>query len=522
MTFNFAKVSTRLGIGFSALLLLIVMIIGIASWRLQVIGTLSEHIVNDVMVKERLITEWHNATQLNGVQTLSLIDNDSNPDRQQQLQESIGRVSKRISEIQKVLDVMTKDPDELVIFDEVAAKRKVYIAARNATFAEKKAQHLPETQQLMRSVLEPALASYLGSIHRLMEYQANLSAQTLTAVQTTYRQGWQWLVFLGGIALLVGCVAAVKMTRSLLKQLGGEPNYAVAVTDQIANGNLVATIDVAQHDHTSLLFSIREMRDRFADIVSGVRNTTESISTAAVQIVTGNMDMSMRTELQAATLQDTIASMEKLTKAAHDNSAHAHQAHQLMDSASLLADQGGKVVGQVVSTMGAIKESSGKIVDIITVIDEIAFQTNILALNAAVEAARAGQAGRSFAVVATEVRHLALRSANAAKEIKSLIGDSVVRINDGGQLVDHAGMTMGQIVVSVRQMVELMQQIVAASQEQSSDIVEVNDAITQLESATRQNSAMVDQASVAAMNMQEQTAYLTESVGVFMLDSSNN
>ena len=517
MNFNTRKVSTRLGFSFTVLLLLMVVIIGIAGWRLEVIGNLTERIVKEVMVKERLISAWHSATQLNGVRTLALVDGEASPDRQKQLGDKIALTTKSISEIQKQLNMTVKSPEEIVLYTEIAARRKAYIAARDAVFLEKKSMHEIEARALADESLEPALNTYLDSIQKLTQHQAGLITQFLTLVQDTYKYGQQILEALGLIALVTGVFAAIKMTRSLLNQLGGEPDYTAVVTDQIAHGDLSATINVSSHDNSSLLFSIKKMRDRIAVIVTGVRDGTESLTAAAAQIAAGNMDLSKRAEMQALALQDTVTSMGKLTDAVQENSLHARQANELMDSTSVLAAEGKNAVSQVINTMGAIKHSSGKIADIIGVIDEIAFQTNILALNAAVEAARAGESGRSFAVVATEVRHLAMRSASAAKEIKTLISDSVERVSIGDQLVDNAGVTMGKIVASVQEMVTLMHQILAASQEQNVDIGAVNTAIMLLDAAVQQSTTLVEQVAAAAASMQDQTENLLESVSVFVL-----
>ncbi|WP_157407077.1 methyl-accepting chemotaxis protein [Janthinobacterium sp. CG3] len=321
-------------------------------------------------------------------------------------------------------------------------------------------------------------------------------------------------LILGGILLAVGVVIG----RGLLKQLGGEPDYAAGITRRIAEGDLTVSIELKGSDNSSLLHGIKTMRDSIANIVGQVRSGTDAIATASSQIASGNLDLSSRTEQQASSLEETASSMEELTSTVKQNSDNARQANQLAISASDVAVKGGTVVSQVVDTMSSINESSKKIVDIIGVIDGIAFQTNILALNAAVEAARAGEQGRGFAVVASEVRNLAQRSAAAAKEIKTLIGDSVEKVDAGSKLVSQAGTTMDEIVASVKRVTDIMGEITAASREQEAGINQINQAITEMDTVTQQNAALVEEAAAAAESLQEQACNLAEVVSVFKLD----
>lgn len=320
-------------------------------------------------------------------------------------------------------------------------------------------------------------------------------------------------LFLALILLLIGVLIA----RGLLKQLGGEPEYSANITRQIARGDLTVEIDLRPSDQTSLLYSIKTMKDSIAEIVGKIRMSTEAISASSKEIATGNMDLSSRTETQASSLEETASSMHELTGTVKQNADNAHQANQLAESASTIALKGGKVVSEVVATMATINSSSQKIVDIISVIDGIAFQTNILALNAAVEAARAGEQGRGFAVVASEVRNLAQRSASAAKEIKTLISDSVENVRHGTQLVDQAGNTMNDIVESVRHVTDIMTEISAATTEQTRGIEQINIAIAEMDDVTQQNAALVEQAAAAAGSMQEQAGQLLQEVSVFTI-----
>jgi methyl-accepting chemotaxis protein len=319
------------------------------------------------------------------------------------------------------------------------------------------------------------------------------------------------------LALIGAALSAVVMLliRKIEASLGGDPGYAAAVAQRIAGGDLGAEVHVRAGDDTSLMAAMKAMRDALAGIVTQVRSGTELIATASSEIASGNLDLSSRTEEQASSLEETAASMEELTSTVKQSAENARQASELAESAALVAGRGGAVVARVVDTMEAIKASSNKIVDIIGVIDGIAFQTNILALNAAVEAARAGEQGRGFAVVAGEVRNLAQRSAQAAKEIKELIGDSVEKVGDGAKLVLDAGATMQEIVASVNRVSGMIVAISSATQEQGSGIEHINQAIAQMDQVTQQNASLVEEAAAASEAMQEQAAKLAQTVSVF-------
>jgi methyl-accepting chemotaxis protein len=346
------------------------------------------------------------------------------------------------------------------------------------------------------------------------------AAQTYVETEQLYVSSRAIMVLLVILSTFSGVLLGVLITRSLKRQLGGEPDYAAGVASRIAAGDLTVDIDLRPKDQTSMLFAMREMRDSLANIVSQVRTGTDTITTASSQIAAGNLDLSSRTEEQASALEETASSMEEITSTVKQNADNSRQANELAVNASGIAVRGGAVVSQVVDTMGSITESSRKIVDIIGVIDGIAFQTNILALNAAVEAARAGEQGRGFAVVASEVRSLAQRSASAAKEIKQLIGNSVEKVDAGSKLVEQAGSTMTEIVDSIQHLTDIMADITAAGREQSAGIEQVNQAITQMDEVTQQNAALVEEAAAASQSLQDQATHLSEIVSVFKLDNA--
>jgi methyl-accepting chemotaxis protein len=325
-----------------------------------------------------------------------------------------------------------------------------------------------------------------------------------------------WLAVIGAALSAV----VVFLIRSVERSLGGDPGYAVAVAQRIAGGDLGAEVTVRAGDDASLMAAMKAMRDALAGIVTQVRAGTDLIATASGEIASGNLDLSGRTEEQASSLEETAASMEELTATVKQSAENARQASELAESAASVAGRGGEVVARVVDTMDAIKGASSKIVDIIGVIDGIAFQTNILALNAAVEAARAGEQGRGFAVVAGEVRNLAQRSAAAAKEIKLLIGDSVARVGDGATLVSEAGATMQEIVASVNRVSGMISAISSATGEQRSGIEHINQAIAQMDQVTQQNASLVEEAAAASEAMQEQAAQLARVVSVFQVGAT--
>jgi methyl-accepting chemotaxis protein len=363
----------------------------------------------------------------------------------------------------------------------------------------------------VRNYLRSSMAATTELGDLIEEHNGEVAAEADAA----YRNARSWMAILSVAAVLLGSVLAWLATRSITAPIG----RAVDVARAVAGGDLCARIEVTSRDETGqLMQSLKDMTDGLATIVAEVRGGTDAIATASGQIASGNMDLSSRTEQQAGSLEETASSMEELTSTVKQNADNAQQANQLAVTASDIAVRGGEVVSEVVDTMASINESSRKVVDIISVIDGIAFQTNILALNAAVEAARAGEQGRGFAVVASEVRNLAQRSAAAAKEIKTLIGDSVEKVEAGSKLVNQAGSTMKEVVDSVRRVTDIMGEITAASREQSAGIEQVNQAIAQMDQVTQQNAALVEEAAAAAGSLQDQSGKLAQVVSVFKLD----
>ena len=366
--------------------------------------------------------------------------------------------------------------------------------------------------------VRPLQTKYFAALDDFLKFQNAQMELTGEASGKIASQTEALILILAVIAASLSVMVAYQATRSITRPL----TNAVAIAKRVADGDLTSDINITSGDETGqMMDALKHMNDSLVKIVGDVRSGTETINAASSEIASGNFDLSQRTEEQAAALQETASSMQDLTNTVKQNADNAHQANQLAASASEVAAEGGAVVSQVVATMGSINASSKKIVDIIGVIDGIAFQTNILALNAAVEAARAGEQGRGFAVVAAEVRSLAQRSAAAAKEIKSLIGDSVERVDVGSKLVERAGVTMDKVVASVRRVTDIIGEISSASQEQSAGITRVNRTIAQMDEVTQQNAALVEEAAAAAEAMQHQADKLSRVVQIFKLSEAD-
>ncbi len=355
----------------------------------------------------------------------------------------------------------------------------------------------------------------LLALDKAVAYQFEGARGAADNAQQVYHQARVVLLGLLATALLVGLILAVTITRGLLRQLGGEPSQAVQVSRAVAEGDLGTAIVLRPGDNSSVMAGLKNMQESLAQVVQSVRRGSEQVATASAEIATGNNDLSVRTEQQASSLQQAAASMDQLGSTVSQNADNARQADSLARSASEVAQRGGAAVTEVVGTMREINQSSKRIADITGVIDGIAFQTNILALNAAVEAARAGEQGRGFAVVAGEVRSLAQRSAEAAREIKSLIAASVERVEQGTRQVDQAGETMTEVVASIQRVTQIMNEISAASAEQSAGVRLVGDSVTQMDRGTQQNAALVEQSAAAAESLREQAGELVRSVAVF-------
>jgi len=521
MSLNDLRVATRLGVGYGvmSLMLLVVTVLGLN--RMAYIKSQADEItkVNNVEAHLAAAMDLTVTERALALRNLFLLESENKKEVQMEV-DRVGEQAKKYADAQRELGTMfaniagtTEKEKELLkqIAEQAALAAPYYPRAVQLALDGKK----DEGYKLVRFEFRPVQKKWWALLRELSAYEQKQSDAALIEADAAYRSARSLMITFGVLALAMAVLAAWLISRSLLRQLGGEPADAVAIAGRIASGDLAVPIDTRIGDETSLMHAMRSMRDSLAHIVDQVRTGTDTIATASAQIAAGNFDLSARTEEQASSLEETASSMEEMTSAVKQNADNARQANSLAVSASHVAEKGGNVVSQVVSTMGAINQSAQKIVEIIGVIDGIAFQTNILALNAAVEAARAGEQGRGFAVVATEVRNLAQRSAAAAKEIKALISDSVEKVDSGNKLVEEAGATMHEVVDSIKRVTDIMSEIVAASEEQAAGIDQVNRAMTQMDGVTQQNAALVEEAAAAAQSLREQADHLTEVVGVF-------
>ncbi|PIL38170.1 methyl-accepting chemotaxis protein [Massilia psychrophila] len=508
------NIGTRLAIGFAVVLSLLVALTAIAVWRMQSASAMTNELVDVKVRNERLIGEWQQVIEVNAARTTAAwLATDAADEKA--IEAQMKASSARATQIQDQLVQVLQEPLAKSQLAEVLTHRAAYVAARTKVFKDKAAGELASARQIYSQDMSGKREVYLAALAKLSVGQRKVLDDTNEQISSKYDSGRNLLIALGALAILIGAGFALAITRSIT----GPIRAAVRVAETVSAGDLTSDIVAGSRDETGqLMTALKTMNDNLVDIVGQVRSGTDTISAASSEIADGNMDLSLRTEEQASSLEETASSMEELTSTVKFNAENARQANQLAISASQVASKGGAVVSEVVATMGSINESSRKIVDIISVIDGIAFQTNILALNAAVEAARAGEQGRGFAVVASEVRNLAQRSAAAAKEIKTLIGDSVDKVEAGSRLVDEAGKTMAEVVASIARVTSIMNDITTASDEQRDGIEQVNRAITQMDTVTQQNAALVEQAAAAAASMQAQSARLSEVVGVFTLN----
>ena len=516
MPLQHISIGKRLGLAFAVLTLFIATMLAVGIWRLQAVAQSTADMMARPLSKERVISDWYRTVYSN-VNRHALVARSSDAELARQFVADNVEASKASSRQQAELQKLISTPEEQALFDQVSVLRTRFVQARDTIYQAKAEGQADEAERLLRSDFQPAADAYLQTLQTLqalLDHQRQRISEAAAGVQAEFERGRMQLAGLGGLAVLIAVALAVAITRSITSPLA----RAVHAVETVAAGDLTHRVHSDAQDETGqLLRALDGMGDQLRNVVGQVRQGADGVASASSQIASGNLDLSSRTEEQASALQQTAASMEQMTSTVRQNADNARTANQLAVSASELASRGGQVVDQVVGTMGDIHEASRKIVDIIGVIDAIAFQTNILALNAAVEAARAGEQGRGFAVVASEVRTLAQRSADAAKQIKDLITASVERVDAGNTLVEEAGVVMRDVVAGVRRVTDIVGEISAASQEQTQGLEQVQHAITQMDAVTQQNAALVEEAAAATRALEAQSVQLVQAMVHFQV-----
>ncbi|OWQ93396.1 hypothetical protein CDN99_02640 [Roseateles aquatilis] len=513
MRLNDLPLARKLNGAIVLLILAMLVIAGATLVRNDTITHEATTAINDAQDLIRKSVQWQGMTQTAVARSMaSAISSD--PVVGELFKDNIANDAPEVAKLREGIAAQARRPEDQAKLKEIVALGQTLLAASKKARESGAAGDWSATSRIVKDEYAPSVKVYLDAIGQFVAMQEQ-RAEAARQASLDARSALRWQAALGALVIAaVGLVTAWLLSRAIVTPMA----QAVQVAEAVAAGDLRSVIQHDSRDETGqLLSALKRMNESLSGIVGQVRQSSDSIATGTGEIATGNADLSQRTEQQAANLEETAASMEQLTATVKQNAETARTATQLAQSASTVAVEGGQAVQQVVTVMRQIDESSRRITDIIGTIEGIAFQTNILALNAAVEAARAGEQGRGFAVVASEVRALAQRSAAAAKEIKTLIGDSGAKVEAGTRLAGNAGDTMGQIVDRVKQVSDLIAEISAASVEQSQGIDQVGDAISQLDQVTQQNAALVEESAAAADSLKQQAAQLNQAVAIFRL-----
>ena len=510
------RISFRISLVIGTILAVLLVMVGVGYWRLQELAATTQAMGTADSEKMKLALEWRQTTEMNWIRTEAIL-RDANTEASKVWKPDMDKTSARVDLIRKRLIELVQSDEGKALLAKIDNARDAYRVPRADLLKRKAAGE--DVQGLLGKDLKPLADVYLDSIAQMDKRQADLFEKSLALADAKAEAGRQILLGGGLVALLIGGWLGYLLSRSILVPIRNATQHAKHIAEGDLTGQIYST---GKDEAADMLQALQGMQASLIKTVTQVRLGSQSVATASAEIAQGNHDLSARTEQQASALEQTSASMEQLGATVKQNSDGARQANQLAVSASTVAVQGGAVVAQVVDTMQGINESSRKIADIISVIDGIAFQTNILALNAAVEAARAGEQGRGFAVVASEVRSLAGRSAEAAREIKSLIGASVERVEQGSTQVEKARETMQEVVDSIKRVTNIMGEISSASQEQSSGVAQVGEAVTSLDQTTQQNAALVEEMAAAASSLKSQSQDLVHAVAVFKIGANDD
>lgn len=518
MSIKNLRIGTKLTLGFGLIVALMIINMVVTVSKITHMNDATKMIVENRMPKIEKILGLATSVNATAIALRNMLLTDDSTDRSNQ-EKVVKAIRSTNKEIYDDLIPVIKKPAAKAALDHAIQLEQRYIAGQDKLIGMILLGNNDEAKTYLKNELRPLLEEYRRTIDDFVTAQKVLMQEAVNESNSAYETTIKLSAFLIFASLILATLIAYKIKNSITKPL----THAVAVANTVARGDLTSTVTISSNDELGeLLTALQKMNDALLGTVTKVRTATETISTASSEIASGTLDLSSRTEQQASSLEETAASLEELTSTVKQNADNAQTAEQLATTASLNASRGGDVVEKVVATMSAINTSSKRVADIISVIDGIAFQTNILALNAAVEAARAGEQGRGFAVVASEVRNLAQRSAAAAKEIKVLIDESVTQVDDGTKLVSQAGETMREIVNSIQRVSTIISEISTASNEQRSGIEQINIAVMQMDSVTQQNAALVEEASAAADSMDSEAKNLAAAVATFKTGSESN
>lgn len=506
------SIGPRLGTAFGCVLFFLAISVGVGVWEMQTLTDTAKRLATVESEKLQVAVRWRQGIEMNWTRTRAALQ-DADPKRIEAWQREMEKSAEIAVAARKRLVELVQNPESISLINEIDSAREKYRGPRGALL--KRRANGEEVQSVLETELLPLADNYAGLILKLEQQQKSIFDAALVDAEKKSENAQLFMVVGGALAFVLASIFAIVLSRSIVRPL----KEATEIANSIAFGDLTKSISVDGADELSeLTMALQKMQHSLVTLVSRVRTGSEGVSAGSTEVAQGNQDLSTRTETQASSLQETAASMEELAATVKQNADNAHQANQLSINASSVATKGGEVVSSVVDTMKEISDRSRKIVDIISVIDGIAFQTNILALNAAVEAARAGEQGRGFAVVASEVRSLAGRSADAAKEIKALISASVERVDQGTALVNRAGATMIEVVSAIQSVTSLMGEISTASSEQATGVAQVGEAVTHMDQATQQNAALVEEMAAAASSLRAQANELVQAVSVFKIE----